>query len=211
MARAWARWACAGVEALRGRVGQLAHAVPDGEAAEPELLENVGDMGGRGEFEQRVGGRTVAHAGAQVEQVVDRDPGGVPEPAQPGGAGRGDPPGFHVERRRPVQLAPPDPLHRRQRERDLDQGGGGQLGVRVDAQLVARVQIPYEQAAVQAAVVQLPRMSRSSAAVLTPPSRPPGGPGLRAEAAGDGVAQALRRCACGLPSARRRGRIPGRG
>lgn len=144
-----------GVEALDGGVHELVHGVPDGDVAQAELVEDVGDPGGRGEAEQRVGGVAVTQAGAQVEEVVDRDPGGVAKPAQPDGADCGDPPGWHVEGRRSVELAPSDAFERGQRERDLDQGRGRQLGVRLDSQLLSRVQVPHEQAAVQAAVAQL--------------------------------------------------------
>lgn len=144
-----------GVEAFHGCVGQLAHAVPDGDAAQAEPMEDLGDPGRRGEAEEDVGGRAVAHAGAQIEKIVERDPGGVAEAAQSGGARRGDPPGAHIEHGRTVQLAQADALRRRQRERDLDQGGGRQLGVWLDPELVPGAQIPDEQTAVQTTVVQL--------------------------------------------------------
>lgn len=144
-----------GVEAFQRGVGQFVEAVPDSDAAEPELTEHVGDLGGRGQIEQYVGGHAVTHAGAHVEQVIDGDPYGVAEPAQSRGARCGRTPGPHIDRRRPVEFAPPDALGRRQRERNLDQGRGRQLGVRGDPDLLPGVEVPDEQTAAQSALVQL--------------------------------------------------------
>ncbi|CAM5245578.1 hypothetical protein SBADM41S_03263 [Streptomyces badius] len=163
-----------GVETLHGRVEQFLRVVPDGDPAQVGLLEEVGDPGGRSEVEQGVGGRPVAQAGAEVEQVVDGDPGGVPEAAEAGRPRRGDPPGRHVQQGRTVQLTAPDAFERGERERNLDQGGRRQVRVRIDAQLLPRVQVPHQQARAQAAFGQpgahVPQQGLGVHAAFPPPA-----------------------------------------
>lgn len=142
-----------------GRGGvEGADAVADGDAADVVLVEEAGDVGGRGEVEEGVGGDVVAEAGAEVEEVFDGDGDGVTELADAEGAGAGwsgvGVGGGDVDGGGAVEFVPVDAVEGGEGEGDFDEGGGGVFGVGFDADLVAGVEVADEEGAVESGFVE---------------------------------------------------------